>query len=264
MSKLSIVPKLTAEELSLLFRKEAKISANGSVGFSRRGVERLTGVSNQSLLRLLEKIKGGTETCPESLKAYAGVDFEGAPISEGLVYDLICYYSESDDKRHSQSRIRCNKLIKLFGAIGLRKSVHIAQNWETNQSPTDSIAYRYLLPEPRAWDKQFPDEFYSHLERLTQIYPKGANRPHYWAKLTNEFVYDYLPKAIADGVRQAKAANDSFDKLHQYLSPDGLELLKKHLEALLILLSAASSVDDVRSMATRRFSGQYQLGLKLK
>jgi hypothetical protein len=152
----------------------------------------------------------------------------------------------------------------LLGKVGLRQSVHLAQNWETNQSPTDSIAYRYLLPEPRTWDKQFPDEFYGQLERLTGIYPKGANRPHYWAHLTNEFVYDYLPKAIADGVRQAKVANDSFDKLHQYLSPDGLEMLKNHLNALMILLSAAGSVDDVRLMATRRFSGQYQLTLKLK
>jgi hypothetical protein len=251
MSNSSIVPKLTTEELCLLFRKEAKIAGNGSVGFTRRGVERLTGVSNQSLIRLLVKIEGGTDSCPESLEVYAGTSFKGAPISEDLAYDLICYYSESEDIRHAQARLRCTRLLRLLGKVGLRQSVHLAQNWESNQSNADRVAYRYLLPVARTWDKQFPDEFYLELERLTNIHPKGANRPHHWAQLTNEFVYDYLPREVADGVRNAKSANASPDKLHQFLTPDGLDLLQSHLNALMILLSAAGSIADVRLMASR-------------
>jgi P63C domain len=260
----SIVPKLTAEELIALFRKEAKISSDGSVEFSRKGIARLIGISKPALLKLLLKIQRGNFLESEYLEKYTGQNFEGGNFFDDFVYNLLCYYSEATDKRLVSISQRCNKLIKLFGAVGLRQSVHIAQNWETNQSTADRVAYRYLLPVARTWDKQFPDEFYSELERLTNIHPEGANRPHYWAQLTNELVYNYLPKEVADGVRSAKAANASPDKLHQFLSTDGLELLQNHLNALMILLSAAGSIDDVRSMATRRFAGQYQQVLVLK
>jgi P63C domain len=252
----SIVSKLTPEELIALFRKEAKISSNGSVEFTRKGLARLVGKDKQTIQLLLANLVGGKKLS-NTLVPYAGLDTSGAGIPDNVALAIIRHY----DKKGSD---RCSDLIDLLGSVGLRQSVHIAQNWETNQSQADRVAYRYLLPVARTWDKQFPNEFYSELERLTKIYPEGTNRPHHWARLTNEFVYDYLPREVADGVRSAKAANASPEKLHQFLSADGLELLQNHLNALMILLSAAGSVEDVRQMALRRFAGQYQLGLGLK
>lgn len=289
MSVSNIVPSLSPEELIRLFRKEAKIAANGSVTFTRRGVSRLTDKSKDSLLRLFLKIKGGavlgkivhSETLEfaqgssfsggailnkktkyakplsKPLMPFSGMDFTGNEgIPEVLVSAILAHY----DKLGST---RCEDLRLIFDSVGLRQSVHTAQNWEANQSQADRVAYRYLLAEPRNWDKQFPDEFYSQLERLTGISLTGSNRPHYWANLTNELVYDHLPREIADGVRNAKTANDGMDKLHQYLSPDGLDMLKKHLEVLMHLMSGAGSIEEVRSMAIRSFRGEYQLKLSL-
>jgi P63C domain len=260
----SIVPKLTREELIALFRKEAKIKANGSVEFSRKGLARLIGISKPALLKLLAKIQEGNICKSEYLEKHTGQSFEGGNFFDDFVYDLLCYYSEATDKRLIAINQRCNRLIKLFGSVGLRQSVHIAQNWEVNQSQADRVAYRYLLPEPRTWDKQFSDEFYFQLERLTKIYLKGSHRPHLWAQLTNEFVYDYLPSEVAEGVRMAKAENATTDKLHQFLSVEGLDLLQKHLNALTILMTGVSSVEELRKVSIGRFAGQYQQALILK
>jgi hypothetical protein len=86
MSNSNIVPKLITEELCLLFRKEAKIANNGSVEFSRRGVERLISVSRRSLLRLLNQVEGGAEILAECLQPYVRMDFKGGAISEDLAY----------------------------------------------------------------------------------------------------------------------------------------------------------------------------------
>lgn len=166
----SILSKLTSEELLALFRKEAKIGAAGSVEFTRRGVSRLTGKDKVQIHRLLVKCSGDkkngftpSQNIPKTLKPFAGFVFNsGDNLPDNVVNAIIRHYDKECDER-------CSDLIDLLGSVGLRQSVHIAQNWETNQSPTDSIAYRYLLPEPRTWDKQFPDAFYHELERLTMF-----------------------------------------------------------------------------------------------
>jgi P63C domain len=256
MSNFSIVAALTPEELISLFRKEAKIGANGSVEFTRKGVARLVGKDKATIQLLLEKVKGGVKLS-KSLQSFAGTDVSGAGIPDKLAKAIIRHY----EKKGSE---RCSDLVDFIGDIGLRQSVHLAQNWETNQSKADRVAYRYLLAAARTWDKQFPDEFYDQLKRLTKIYPEGANRPHYWAQLTDELVYSYLPREIAEGVRMAKAESATTDKLHQFLSVEGLDLLQKHLNALIVLMTGVSSIEELRKVSIGRFAGQYQQALVLK
>jgi len=261
----SIVQALTSQDLADLFRKESNIDNHGKVEFTRRGVARLVGLSQPSIQRILKTIElgGGSEIASEYLQPYAGQSFEGDTLPEDLVYDLISFYAESSDIRHSAANLRCSKLLRLVGRVGFRQSVHIANGWQSDRSATQQLAWKYILDEPRKWSAQFPDSYYNELARLTNIHPKGSQRPHYWANLTNEFVYGYLPKEVKDGVRQAKLANATNDKLHQFLKPDGLEMLQNHLNALMVLMSSVSAINDLRKLVRGRFSGSYQLALKL-
>jgi hypothetical protein len=251
----NIVPTLTAQELADLFRREAKIAPDGSVGFSRRGVARLVGKRLSTIQNLIKKISD-RQTDSKSLQDFTGKQFEGDRIPDLLVSAIISYYARKGSDR-------CLDLMDLYAAVGLRSLVHKSQSWQTNQTRSDQIKFQYLLAEPRKWSAQFPDEFYDQLSRLTNIYPEGTNRPHFWANLTNEFVYAYLPSEIEEGVRQAKAANATNDKLHQFLKPDGLELLQNHLNALMVLMSGVSSIEELRKVSVGRFAGKYQLALKL-
>jgi P63C domain len=251
-----IVSVLTAQELIELFRREAKIGADGSVGFSRRGVARLTGVSSPSIQKLLIKISANQKLC-KKLEPFAGISFEGASqIPDLLVSAIVSHYARKGSEC-------CSDLLDIFATIGLRASVHQAQCWASDRSTTDTIKLKYLQPTPRTWDKQFPDEFYHHLARLTNYQIDSCKRPGYWARLTNELVYDYLPLEIGESVKAAKLANASYDKLHQFLKPDGLVLLQNHLNALIVLMSGASSIEELRKSSVGRFSGSYQLALKL-
>jgi P63C domain len=289
MSK-SIVPSLTRQELIDLFQREANIEVSGHVTFSRRGVSRLIGKVESTIRSFLSKIEGADflvdltarkqlEPLPannskgarffsqlpgfEYIEPWLGKSFEGESIPEDLVFDLICFYSESTDPRNEVAKERCNKLLKLLGKIGLRQSVHVAQCWQSNRTPSDQLKYQYLLLTPRKWSAQFPDQYYEQLARLTNIYPKGNHRPYRWAQLTNEFVYAYLPSEIEDGVRSAKQANATNDKLHQFLKPDGLELLQSHLNALMVLMTGVSSIEELRKVSIGRFFGKYQQALRL-
>ena len=261
----SIVQALTSQDLADLFRNESSINNDGSVTFTRRGVSRLVGLSHPSILRILKNIESNSETlkASEYLQPYMGQVFEGGTLPEEFVYDLISFYAESQDIQHSAANLRCSKLLRLVGRVGFRQSVHIANGWRSDRSATQQLAWKYILDEPRKWSAQFPDSYYNELARLTNIHPKGSQRPHYWANLTNEFVYGYLPKEVEDGVRQAKLANATNDKLHQFLKPDGLEMLQNHLNALMVLMSSVSAIDDLRKLVRGRFSGSYQLALKL-
>jgi P63C domain len=256
-----IVSVLTAQELIELFRREAKIGADGSVGFSRRGIARLVGKSLSRIQLLLKKCSDPNstkKTLSESLEPFVGGSFVNDPqVSDIVVTAIISHYAELGDAR-------CFRLLRSFGAIGLRASVHQAQCWASDRSTNDTLKLKYLQPTPRTWDKQFPDEFYSHLARLTNHQIEGSKRPQYWAGLTNELVYDYLPLEIGEGVKAAKLVNASYDRLHQFLKPDGLVLLQNHLNALIILMSGASSIEELRKSSIGRFSGSYQLALRLQ
>jgi hypothetical protein len=256
----SIVQALTQQELLDLFRKEANIDNDGKVEFTRRGVARLVGKDKTTIHNLLEKCggaKNGENTIPKSLQPFASMDFSGGgKIDDKVVWGIVSHYARKGDER-------CQDLQDVIGAIGLRVTVQNAQHWQSDRSATQQLAWKYILDEPRKWSAQFPDSYYNELARLTNIHPKGSQRPHYWANLTNEFVYGYLPKEVKDGVRQAKLANATNDKLHQFLKPDGLEMLQNHLNALMVLMSSVSAIDDLRKLVRGRFSGSYQLALKL-
>jgi P63C domain len=256
MSNSNIVPNLSPEELLNLFRKEARIETDGATRFSLRGVARLVGKDKTTIANLLNNMRGGTRLS-KPLQKFAGYEFKaGEGISDLIVSAIVRHY----EKKGSD---RCSDLLDLFDGTGLRALVHTSQSWTTNRTSSDQIKYQYLLEAPRKWSCQFPDQYYEQLSRLTRLQPKGNHRPRRWAQLTNEFVYSYLPSEIEDGVRSAKLANATNDKLHQFLKPDGLELLQNHLNALMVLMSGVSSVEELRKVSAGRFFGSYQLPLSL-
>jgi hypothetical protein len=253
----SIVPVLTQEELLDLFRRETKIDGDGKVEFSRRGAARLVGKDKATIRNLLKNLSGGRNLSLE-LEDYSGHQFSpGEDLPDFLVSAIIAHYAFKGD-------LHCRRLDKITRVAGLRASVHKANNWTSSQSPQQQLVWQYVLDTPRPWTMQFPPEYYQHLARITRIYPEGTNRPHLWGNLTNEFVYDLLPKEVQAGLREAKDANAPYQRLHQFLKPDGLEMLQNHLNALMVLMSGVATLTDLRKAVQGRFTGCYQLSLTLK
>jgi hypothetical protein len=98
----------------------------------------------------------------------------------------------------------------------------------------------YVMPVNH-WLKRFEDEYYSQLERLTGLKQNGHLRPHSWAQITKEVIYDHFP----DGVyKTLKSRQLKGDKLHQQLTPKGLELLQKRLETVINVAKESKDLNE--------------------
>jgi hypothetical protein len=117
------------------------------------------------------------------------------------------------------------------------------------------------LPCPTTWQRRFPVEYYDHLSRLTGLIVEGVERPMLWARLTKELVYDYLPTGIYQEVKRCKAETGSWEKLHQFLSVEGIQVLETHQRRVLEHLQGAANIEQAKTSLRQACTGQYQLVL---
>jgi hypothetical protein len=104
-------------------------------------------------------------------------------------------------------------------------------------------------------------EYYDQLARLTGLETDGTSRPAYWAKLTKELIYDYLPSSVYGEIKRCQSETGNWIKLHQFLSEDGVIMLRKHQEIVLEFMKASSSIEETKRMLSQRASGNYQMRL---
>ncbi len=237
--------------------KEFSIDADGHGFVSRKGLARLCGVTPKSIRYLLSKISKGEEGLPRILKKHSGYTIgEGERILDLIAASIIKYYARQNETAELTD--------EALGAIGLRTVIQKTLNYQPIQKRTltqAEIIELCVLPVPSDWQRRFPEEYYTHLSRLTDLKQFGNSRPAIWAKHTKELVYDWLPTGIYDAVKRCKAETDSYDKLHQFLSSDGLTLLENHQRQLLTLMSASSSMEQLKTLLSQSCSGNYQLVL---
>lgn len=130
---------------------------------------------------------------------------------------------------------------------------------ETQRQQKDSIIKACILPTPTLWQKRFSKDYYDHLSRLTGLKQRGNKRPQLWGQLTNELVYDCLPTGVAEALKQCRSDSNGWEKLHQFLSPEGLRIFENHMRQLLSLMLAASSLEDLRRLMQASITRSYQL-----
>lgn len=151
-----------------------------------------------------------------------------------------------------------------FAAFGLRKLIQDVTGYKAPIRPkltAQEIIELCCLPTPTVWQKRFPEEYYQHLSRLTGLVVEGIERPMLFAKLTKELVYDYLPTGIYSEVKRCQAETGSWDKLHQFLSDDGVLILETHQRRVLEHMQGAASLEQLRTSLRQACTGQYQLVL---
>jgi hypothetical protein len=193
--------------------------------------------------------------------ARCGVEVMDFDLSKGIPDTLaalvIGFYAQ-------KGKETAQKYLMAFAAYGLRKAIQDATGYKAAIRPkltAQEIIELCCLPAPTTWQKRFPEEYYQHLSRLTGLIVEGLERPMLFAKLTKELVYDYLPSGIYSEVKRCQSETGGWDKLHQFLSDDGVLILETHQRRVLEHMQGAATLEQLRTSLRQACTGQYQLVL---
>lgn len=240
--------------------KEFKTDDDGKGFVTRRGLARMCGINPSSIQKLLKKIENCSDalTLSKSLQPLAGQSFDGdALLPDYVTAAIVQHYAVLGSEKALEHLL-------LFSAIGLRALIQQSTGYKPNlkrKLTAEEIIDICCLPVPTTWERRFPEEYYEHLSRLTGLIVDGHTRPAYWAALTKELVYNYLPEGIYNEIKRCKDESGNWDKLHQYLSADGVEILEAHQRKVLHHMQGAANVNQLRTALKQACTGQYQLVL---
>jgi hypothetical protein len=241
-------------------KKELFIDSEGNVTCSIRGVARLADVATQALSRHFKGVNKNGGKLIELLTSY-GFDpstFSVTKVPAQAVSLILSYYAFEAGERCT---VQAKNVCYTFIAIGFQEWVKKELNW---QKENKSKEYNFfILPEPTVWIKRFPDQLYDQFSRLTGLtWDKKTHQcPPYFAKLTNAFVYKYLPSDAYKLLKENQKAIDKNIKLHQFLNDDALISLEHHLETVLTILIASSSIREAKRLLNQAMTKNYQLSI---
>ena len=254
------------------YRKEFKVDNNGVAYQSKRSLSKFCGtklnnwgkakdsffnkvVDNYVIEELeldLHNIEGECITIVEALVSKGFLIVEGKRyfIQDVLSSVVIEFYA------NVKRTLIARQINRSLRAIGLRTAIQRSIGWNGSKD------YGHLMrTSPRKWTKVFGDEFYDELSRLTNL-PwdrKTHQTPFVFAHLTNEFVYKHLPKDVYKAIKDNQSKHNGYiQKVHQFLSDEGLELLHNHLTLTIGILSGASSLANARLAMHHAITRNYQ------
>jgi hypothetical protein len=242
--------------------KELHCDQDGKGFISRRGLARLCGVSHQSWGRggsmITQSVDEYLTECGTAIEKAAACNKSSGKIwiPDTAAALVIAYYAQQGNEIAA-------KLLISFAAFGLRVAIQKSTGYksESVRKPTaQEIVEIFCLAVPSPWERRFPEEYYEHLSRLTGLTLFGTAKPGYWAALTKELIYDYLPAPVYAEIKRRKELSGSWAKLHQYLEQtEGIELLRQQQQRVLHHMQGASSLDQLRTALQQACTGQYQL-----
>lgn len=239
-------------------KKEFRCDEFGNGFASFHGLARMCGVRHNSWKRSgsIFGVKIDEYLAESGFEVVAFDLSNGVP--DTLASMVIGYYAEE------QQNPTAKKYSRAFRAYGLRKAIQDVVGYKPNKRPkltAEEIIELCCLPTPTVWQRRFPVEYYEHLSRLTGLTVEGIERPMWWARLTKELVYDYLPVGVYREIKRCKAETGGWDKLHQFLSDDGIQILEAHQRRVLEHMQGSATLEQLRTSIKQACTGQYQLVL---
>lgn len=135
---------------------------------------------------------------------------------------------------------------------------------QANQAPpsVQDMIRLMLLPSASTWEKRFPDSYYKSLAKITNTKFNNhiGGSPAIFGDITNKWVYRIImPKEVLLEIRANK--RDS-EKMHQWLTNGGEQILSKQINAVEVIASSSSDYQDFTARCYQAFplaKGQLRL-----
>lgn len=165
----------------------------------------------------------------------------------------------------AQARI----LDRAFAKVGVTALIDEATGYQQVRDPNALriLVQQYIEEEKRAWEQQFPNEYYDDLNRMygskrLTTTATGAviqNRPQHFAQLTRTYVHHPLENGAV--LEELDRINPKINKqstrrarFHQHLTQGyGIEKLKQQVREVMPIIKLSRSVSEFKRLFDRRF-----------
>lgn len=252
--------------------------------FHKRGMARALGLKSEggnAFMRTMQR-KGLGSQLPADLREKINNPVNFKPLTQDLAHgydaDVLNEVAKAIVSADKQGKLTASQhgiaaqaeiLTNAFAKVGVIALIDEATGYQQIRDPKALriLVQQYIEDEKREWEKQFPDGYYTDLNRLygsrqfTQN-NKGTviqNRPQHFANFTRDFVYHPLengavleeldrinPKINARGTRRAR--------FHQHLSQGyGIEKLKHQVQEVMTLMAVSDTVTGFKRLFQKRF-----------
>lgn len=269
---------------------ECYVMDNGERVLSLRGAARTIGLSgngSQALARnlsaqwispyLSDKLRDWLEKAVRNeLPTYKGVRGRNfLPFEASLFVDLCTAYVDAmhagdlQTVKQKQTAQRLYIIMTAFAKTGLVAIIDEVTGYQADRDrdALQKVLAAYISEELLPWAKRFPDEFYKQMFRLRGWEYKGKAKPSYAGKLTNEYIYHYLPKGVLEELKNQTPKNDAGNRInryHQHLTEEtGLPNLDKQLQQTITLMKASDSWEEFDHLFKKAMGEPVQLELNL-
>lgn len=270
---------------------ECYVMDNGERVLSLRGAARTVGLSgngSQALARnlsaqwispyLSDKLRDWLEKAVRNeLPTYKGVRGRNfLPFEASLFVDLCTAYVDAmhagdlQTVKQKQTAQRLYIIMTAFAKTGLVAIIDEVTGYQADRDrdALQKVLAAYISEELLPWAKRFPDEFYKQMFRLRGWEYKGKAKPSYAGKLTNEYIYHYLPKGVLEELKNQTPKNDAGNRInryHQYLTEEtGLPNLDKQLQQTIALMKASDSWEEFDHLFKKAMGEPVQLELNIE
>lgn len=270
---------------------ECYVMDNGERVLSLRGAARTVGLSgngSQALARnlsaqwispyLSDKLRDWLEKAVRNeLPTYKGVRGRNfLPFEASLFVDLCTAYVDAmhagdlQTVKQKQTAQRLYIIMTAFAKTGLVAIIDEVTGYQADRDrdALQKVLAAYISEELLPWAKRFPDEFYKQMFRLRGWEYKGKAKPSYAGKLTNEYIYHYLPKGVLEELKNQTPKNDAGNRInryHQHLTEEtGLPNLDKQLQQTIALMKASDSWEEFDHLFKKAMGEPVQLELNIE
>lgn len=154
-------------------------------------------------------------------------------------------------------------LMAALAKVGIIALVDEATGYQSirQRDELQKLLNKYIAEELQPWAKRFPDEFYIQLFRLRrwdyQTLGAGGKKPRLVGKLTNDIIYERMPRGILDELKRRNPPDDSGRrryKHHQFLTEDiGDDHLELQISNSIALMKASRSWSEFNRLLDRAY-----------
>ncbi len=248
------------------------LSGNGSQALARNlGAQWISPYLSNNLRDWLEK------AVRNELPTYKGVRGRNfLPFEASLFVDLCTAYVDAmhagdlQTAKQKQTAQRLYIIMTAFAKTGLVAIIDEVTGYQADRDrdALQKVLAAYISEELLPWAKRFPDEFYKQMFRLRKWEYKGKAKPSYAGKLTNEYIYHYLPKGVLEELKNHTPKSDAgnrTNRYHQHLTEEtGLPNLDKQLQQTIALMKASDSWEEFDRLFKKAMGEPVQLELNLE